>query len=418
MKSLIILALLGVRTDTLDLEWCYQQAAREYPLFNEIALQSRIAEERTGALSANFLPHLSFRADASYQSEVPDFASFPGGFSPPAISHDQYHFTLGAEQLLYDGGRTRKQKDLVAAEAAEARQRVEVDLYALHERINASYFGALLLQAKAASLETLREDLEARHALVSAQVDQGVTLQSNADVIQVELINIEQQLLETDKQRLAALDVLGRLVGAEIASTTVLSLPNLQDPDRPANDRRRPEYGLFATSRSSLDREIALTGRTNHPTLAAFGDASYGRYPGTNFFETDFSPYYAVGVKLSWKLWDWSASRRRQQALRIRQDIVDVREETFTRNLEISLARQTHEIERLEEMLQRHEEIIDLRNRIVEQAESQLENGVITSTEYLIERNAAFRAELTRNQHRIELSQTRAEILTTVGEAQ
>jgi outer membrane protein TolC len=132
-------------------------------------------------------------------------------------------------------------------------------------------------------------------------------------------------------------------------------------------------------------------------------------------FENDFSPYYAVGLRLSWKLWDWSANRRQRQALSIQRDIIDARQATFSKNIRLALEQQVREVERLEELIARDGEIIALRRRIVKQSESQLENGVITATEYLLERNAAHRAELTREQHKIQLAQAHAQILTTIG---
>ena len=79
------------------------------------------------------------------------------------------------------------------------------------------------------------------------------------------------------------------------------------------------------------------------------------------------------------------------------------------------MQREIKDIERLQELLQRDDEIIELRNRIVAQSASQLENGVITATDYLIERNAAFRAELTKAQHHIQWVQASVQYLTTIG---
>jgi len=416
MSLLLILTLLQPAPDTLALDVCYREAVAQYPLAREIRLQEMAASKKVDALSSRYLPQVSLRGDAVYQSEVPDFDFFETSLPLPAISHDQYHVTLGAEQLVYDGGRTRFEKDVASAEADQAQRQVEVELYQLRDRVNQAFFNALTQQAAITTLETLQSDVAARLKLVDAQVEQGVVLKSNADVLQVELINIEQQMVEAKKQREAALGVLGEFLNRRLADDTVLLLPAADVDTDALEPSSRPEYDLFASTRFALDRRIGLTARENYPNLAAFGDASYGRPPGLNILENDFTPYYAFGVKLSWKLWDWKSNRRQRQALHIQQEIVDAREETFTKNVRLALQQQVKDLERIEELLERDDEIIGLRQQIVDQTQSQLENGVITATDYLIERNAAHRAMLLREQHRIQLAQARAQILTTIGE--
>ncbi|HUF07887.1 MAG TPA: TolC family protein [Rhodothermales bacterium] len=416
MSLILFVALLSVPPDTLDLDLCYREAVARYPLRGEIDLQSRVEDSRISALQSNYLPQLTLRGDATYQSEVPDFADFPAAFAPPVISHDQYHITLGAEQLIYDGGRIASEKAVAAAEAAEARQQVEVSLYELRDRVNQAYFGALLLQARLSTLAALHDDIRARLEIVDAQVTNGVLLQSNADVLRVELIAVEQQQIGSEKQRLASLGVLGGLIGQDLDPSTHLQVPARTSSGAASDAARRPEYTLFSRAKSTLASRIGQTARSNYPNVAAFGDASYGRIPGLNMFENDLTPYYAFGLRMSWKLWDWKSNQRRHQALRLQQEIVDVREATFAKNIDLALQRQVRDVERLEELIQRDDEIIALRKRIVEQTESQLENGVITATEYLLERNAAYRAELTREQHAIQLAQAHAQILTTIGE--
>jgi len=416
MSLVLFIALLSALPDTLDLDLCYREAVARYPLRGEIDLQSKVEDSRIRALQSNYLPQLTLRGDATYHSEVPDFADFPAAFAPPVISNDQYHITLGAEQLIYDGGRIASEKAVAAAEAAEARQQVEVTLYDLRDRVNQAYFGVLLLQARLSTLAALHDDIRARLEIVDAQVTNGVLLQSNADVLRVELIAVEQQQIESEKQRLASLGVLGGLIGRDLDPSTHLEVPTRTSSEAAMDAARRPEYGLFARARSTLAGRIGQTARSNYPNVAAFGDASYGRIPGLNMFENDLTPYYAFGLRLSWKLWDWKSNQRRQQTLRLQQEIVDVREATFAKNIDLALRRQVRDVERLEELIGRDDEIIALRMRIVEQARSQLENGVITATEYLLERNAAYRAELTREQHAIQLAQAHAQILTTIGE--
>lgn len=415
MMLLLALTLFSVPADTLYLDQCYQDAAAHYPLRQEMALQGAISDLKLENLKARYFPGVSFKGTAIYHSEVPDFSQFPPEFPAPTISNDQYHFTVSVNQLIYDGGATREQKELETLQGALAQQEVTVELYKLRERVNIAYFNVLLLQAQQASLETLKVDLEAKLNLVQTRVDAGVLLGSNADVLAVELVKVEQQQVEAVAHREAALAVLGELIGETIPADAVLAHPEVSVQAIDPAAQQRPEYEVFALTKTSLAQQMDVKASQNRPQFAAFTDLSYGRFPGLNLFENAFKPYYAVGLRLSWKLWDWRTNQREQEALVLQQQVIAAREATFAKNIDVAVQKEVRDIQRLEELLQRDDEIITLRQRIVAQSASQLENGVITATDYLIERNAEHRARLTQQRHQVQLVQAKVQYATTIG---
>ena len=59
-------------------------------------------------------------------------------------------------------------------------------------------------------------------------------------------------------------------------------------------------------------------------------------------------------------------------------------------------------------MILKDEEIIALRKNITSTSETQLDNGTITATDYLIELNAEAQAHLNKQQHIIQLAKAKA----------
>ena len=68
-----------------------------------------------------------------------------------------------------------------------------------------------------------------------------------------------------------------------------------------------------------------------------------------------------------------------------------------------------------EEAVDRDQEILLLRQDITRAAVSKLENGIITSTDYITELNAESQARIQLDLHRIQLEQARISYLTSKG---
>ena len=415
MILLLAFTLLTVQPDTLQLEACYQEAEIHYPRRQEIALQEKITLLKLQNLSARFLPSFSLSGQASYQSEVPDFPLSLPGSTPPVISKDQYKVAFNISQLIYDSGLIAKQKTIEHLQHDAARTEVEVELYNMRTQINAAFFGALLYQARIVSLAALEDDIRARLQQVRAGVRQGVLTAGNADVLAVELIKIEQQTAESEANRRATLAILSELVGRPVPADVTLSIPDISFDDKSPVIRDRPEYQLFDLSKTQLAQQQSLSALSNRPIVSSFAEAAYGRPPGMNFFDNTFKPFFSIGLRVQWPFWDWHAAQRDREVLSLQQQVIETQENTFTQQLTVAATRELQDIYRIEELLQRDEDIITLRRRITQQAASQLENGIMTATDYLIERNAEHQAHLTLALHRLQLVHAKVQYLTTTG---
>ena len=398
--------------DTLRLDACYLLAEAHHPRRQELALQDNIAALRLENLDARFLPTLTLQSQATYQSAIPSFPIALPGVAGPDISHDQYRVSLNVDQLIYDGGVVRRQQALERLQRDILHQEVAVDLYRVRDQVNTAYFGALAADARLASLHTLAEDLASRHARLEAQVRAGVVTPGNADVMEVERLRVDQQIAEAESARRTALSVLSELIGQPVYAP-------LAWPEAPAADfenrRARPEYVAFALQSDLLATQRDLAGLKTRPRVVSFAEAAYVRPAGLDLFDNRFQPFYSFGLRVQWGFWDWRVSQRDREALTLQQDVVAAREEVFTRQLDLAAVEHEQTIERLEALLAQDEEIITLRARIAEAAASQLENGVLTATDYLIERNAEQQARLTRDLHALQLLKSRIDYATVIA---
>ena len=364
-------------------------------------------------LETRFLPSISLGGQAVYQSDLPSIPISAPGFSLPSISHDQYRVGVTVDQLLYDGGLTNSQKAIERSSSDISVQEIAVATYSLRESVESAWFGILLSEAESASLTVLAEDLEARLDQARSLVDRGAATASNAEILEAEQIRIRQRIRAAESRRTAGFDVLNELTGLSLSEDTPLSL-TLENGRYPGVGRR-PELDLFDLSRQNLESLSALKLRSTRPRISSFVDAAVGRPQGLDFFQNEFGPFVSLGVRISWSFIDWNRSSRDRQVLALQSDGIRAREDAFMQQINATAAKIVREIEQLQDDLTADAEIIALRARISNESRSKLDNGVITATDYLVERNAEYRAQLDEQIHRIQLAASRARLVTILG---
>ncbi len=414
MTLLIALVLVMAPPDTLRLAELQQAALQQDPRTQQLTLEAEMAELRLDNLATRYYPEVAAQGEAAVQSDVTAVDIPLPNASVPSPSRDQYQLTLNVDQLLYDGGATAEQRQLQRIRRDVAQASARAERYPVREQVNQAYFAVLILQAQQEQLRVLDDDLQAQRQAIAARVEQGAALPGALDELDAERITVQQRRVTVHADRRTALARLGELTGRSLAEDAVLAMPDVSAIASDRLPRRRPEYAVFDQTKRQLQQQADMADVDLKPQVSAFAQGGVGR-PGLNRFDDAFQAFGLVGVRLRWTLWDWNRADREQDALAAQQRIVDTQEEAFSRSLRLALARYRNDIERLTEALQLDARLIAHRQRIEAQAASQLDNGVITTADYLEKRNDVFRARLQQRLHRLQRLQARVQYLTTIG---
>jgi hypothetical protein len=115
-----------------------------------------------------------------------------------------------------------------------------------------------------------------------------------------------------------------------------------------------------------------------------------------------------LGLKANWNVFDWNKSKTEKQALSISKEIVATEKETFLLNNNLQLQEIENEIKKTEAIIAADSEIITLRESIEKSSDSQLRNGVITASEYLVELTNLYEAKTNQKAHEIQLELAKA----------
>ncbi|PAU93412.1 hypothetical protein CK503_11805 [Aliifodinibius salipaludis] len=413
-----IITLVGVQptpTDTLSLEDIQTQIEENYPLAQKIDLQNQITELNKKIASTAAYPQLNFGAIATYQSEVTEFP-FPSGgsFTAAQLSKDQYKATVEASQTIYNSGAVGIREELEEARGQRQNKATEVELHQFKEQVNQVFFGILLAQEQLHVISKLMKNLRAQIKEVSSKVEHGVLLPSQKYTLEAELINARQDSAEIRSNISSGYQMLSNLIGEEINPHTKLQMPEVNLPSDEKMPRQRSEFELFESNREVLSYQKKLAQTEKWPTLSAFGSAAYGR-PGYNVFEDEFHAFYMVGLRLQWNFWNAQNAVKKKQTYKLQQKTITEEERAFERQLKASLSKIREQVELFEEKVKQDEQIIELREKVVDEKASQMKNGSVTATEYITELNKVTQAWLSKMIHRTKLAQTKIDYQTALG---
>ena len=400
-----LLPILSNAQQKLTLEECYLLANKNYPIAKQSELVQQKATFEIEALKKGKLPKIDLNAQATYQSEVTQLPiSLPNVTVNPA-NNDQYRATLDVNQLLYNGGVINATTKLKEAQALTQKQQVEVSLYQLKLKINQLYFSILVLQERESILVSKQNQLFSKSKEVKSGVKFGAILPASEKVLEAENLKIKQQLVEINSDRTKLFQNLASLTNSEMNSKAKLEKPTLiLDFVQKSN---RPELKLYDLQSQQIENSSVILSKNQLPKINAFGQAGYGN-PGLNMLDNSFQPFYVLGIKANWTVFDWNKTKSEKQALSIAKEIVNTEKETFQLNNQMQLQEFENEINKQEEILKTDAEIITLREYILKSADAQFKNGVITSSEYITEFTNLYEAKTNQKGHEIQLEFAKA----------
>jgi len=395
--------------EALSLEQCQKEVQENFPLVKGKELLSQSSSLNIENIKTSYLPRLYANGKLSYQSDVTGI-TFPGMATPEAPK-DQYALNLDVEQLIYDGGKT-KNRIQVEEKASEVEIRnLEIQIYQLRERVNAAFFGIQLVRKSKLVLFDKQKTISNRLKQIRSAVENGVILPANLKVMESELLLIDQQVQELNAHEASSFHILSELMGRRIDTKTLLKKTSYNEEladDSNIESKERPEYQMYSSQKSLLEAQKELLKKDRYPLISGFGQLGYGN-PGYNQLTDEFDTYYMLGAKISWNIFDWKSNRRKQKEMTIRKDIVTTQELSFSQNQMIELGKEYNEIKKFKILLQKDDAIIDLQEEISRSSASQLDNGVITSSDYLDDLNKEIQAKLNKEYHLIQLQQSLAE---------
>ncbi len=397
---LLLINLNALAQEPLSLETCYSLAETNNPKAKQSDLIPEQNELNKQIIQTGKYPKIELDAQATYQSEVIHFPTENPGLLFELPNKDQYRATLTLNQLIYGGGTINAAIEEENAKSITQLQKINVELYQLKPKINQLYFSILLLQEKNSLLLAKQKQIDEKLKEIKAGIKYGAVLPTSDAILEAELLKIEQQLNDVYSSKQNLLQSLEKYIGIPVTETTIFSYPEMTKDL--SETMIRPELELFNLQKAQIDNTTSLLSKNRLPKIYGFAQGGYGN-PGLNMLDNSFQPFYYVGIKLNWNVFDWNKTKKQTQALEINKQFIDSEKEEFELQTSMQKEQQLLEIGKYNNFINSDQTIIELQKQILKTSESQLKNGVITSSDYIEKLTDLYESENDLKTHQIQL---------------
>ena len=384
--------------ETITLEQCYQWSRENYPLIKKQELIKKAEQYTTENALKGWLPQVNITAQATYQNDVTQFPVKLPNVNVEPLSKDQYKVFADVSQTIYDGGNIRNQKNLAKIQSEVQTIQTEVELDKLKERINQLYFGILQTNKQWTQLQFTKLDIKEGIKKAEAQLKNGVIFRSNLDVLKAELVKIEQKEIELQAIKQNFVQMLSYFIKKNIDENTPLETP---DKILLTKNNNRSELKLFDAQKQLLETQRKIINTKNTPKLGAFFQGGYGK-PGFNMLKNEFDLFYIGGIRLNIPISGFYTQKNDLALLENQSQDIEIQRENFLFNQNFIEIQQRNDLEKIQNLIDKDNELIELRKNIKTASLAQLENGVINTNDYLREVTAEEQAILTKITHEIQ----------------
>ena len=384
--------------ETITLEQCYQWSRENYPLIKKQELIKKAEQYTTENALKGWLPQVNITAQATYQNDVTQFPVKLPNVNVEPLSKDQYKVYADVSQTIYDGGNIRNQKNLAKIQSEVQNIQTEVELDKLKERINQLYFGILQTNKQWTQLQFTKLDIKEGIKKAEAQLKNGVIFRSNLDVLKAELVKIEQKEIELQAIKQNFVQMLSYFIKKNIDENTQLETP---EKILLTKNNNRSELKLFDAQKQLLETQRKIINTKNTPKLGAFFQGGYGK-PGFNMLKNEFDIFYIGGIRLNIPISGFYTQKNDLALLENQSQDIEIQRENFLFNQNFIEIQQRNDLEKIQNLIDKDNELIELRKNIKTASLAQLENGVINTNDYLREVTAEEQAILTKITHEIQ----------------
>lgn len=379
------------------LDSCISKARKNYPLIRQYDLIESTREYNLSNANKSYLPQLSLNFIGGVIDGFPSFT--PGGTESTSTDFNLISI-VQFNQLIWDGGITKANKQIAESKSAIEKADLEVNLYALESRINNLFFGILLIDEQYKQLELLRSRLERNKNRVQTAIDNGIAYKSDLQELEVELINTDQKMDQLSYNRKAYLDVLSAMIGEPINSSESFQKPELFQVNNMGLNR--PELERFNASNTLVEARSQINKSSLYPK---FGLLGFGAFitPGADFGASQLTRLLVAGVNVSWSISGLYKNGNNKKLSDLDLLKIETQRETFLFNTDLDLRKTNMMINQYSSLLEKDLEIVDLKISIRESYQMKYDNGVETMSSLLDRINDENVAKQNLIQHDIQL---------------
>lgn len=416
MKNSIIAILLCLFTTVgihaeITIEECVAKAEAHYPSVRKYDLLAATKDIDLSEINRSWLPRMSVYGQLTGQNAVPSFPETLAGVleqmgqEMKGLGKLQYKAGVDVTQSIWDGGTSAARRNLVRSQNDARRAALDVELYAVRQRVENIYFALLLIEEQTAQNNVTYNLLISNLEKLRSMLKNGVAMQSDLDMVEAQALGLKQIIAQAQSAAQGYRRVLELFVGESLDGETFVRPTGEMPLDKESD---RPELRLFEKQLGANEATKKLSDTSLMPKIGLFAQAYYG-YPGFDYFKSminrDLTFNIMAGVKVSWNIDSFYNRKNTSRKTAVNAENIDADRELFIFNSDLQSASQIETIKGLRAVIKDDERIVALRANVRKAAESQLDNGMIDATALLTKISDENVAEIASKLHEIQLIQ-------------
>lgn len=393
----------------ITMSQCVDKALANYPLIKKYDLIASTCNIELSDINKSWLPRISTYAQGTVQNVVPSFPKTLSGvldqMGQPmeGLSKFQYKVGVDVSQTIWDGGVSKAQREMKRASAQTQRDALDVELYAVRQRVENLYFAILLTQEQIEQNNNTATLIKSNLEKLRSMLANGTAMQSDVNMVEAQLLGLEQNIIEARSALKGYRRVLELFIGEDLNGEKLVR-PDVAFPYETKSNR--PELRLFESRLAATKVTQRLSDTSLMPKIGLFAQAYYG-YPGFDYFKSmlnrNLSFNILAGIKVNWNIDSFYTRKNVARKTTVDRKKILAEKDTFLFNSDMQSASQKETIDGLREVMTNDARIISLRTSVREAAESQLRNGIIDTTTLLTKITDENQAKLTAQFHDIQL---------------
>ncbi|MCK5700156.1 MAG: TolC family protein, partial [Cyclobacteriaceae bacterium] len=392
---------LGWSQSNVSLDSCIDWAYRHYEYEKQVQAYQESAALADENIGKSWYPQLMLDGNATYQNENLSIPVGIPGFEGPKVPLNFNRLLVQFNQTIYDGSVTANKRKLEQSKYSMLEKKIETEKIAVKSKVTGIYMSILLTSDNMSILRSKRTVVVERLKVIQSAKEYGTVSPVTFKSLKAEILKIDQQIIEIEHTKKSLYLSLGEITGKEISDSSELVKPSpiiIFDN----NVDSRPEIQLLDMQIENYEFQKDMIGTSRNLRVNAFGNLGAG-YPGYDIFKDEVAFMAMIGLGIKWNILDYGKAKNEKQMLSLNQDIASSEQNRARSRFVTELKSQKQELEKMQELLAKDEEMISLRAEITIIKASELENGTITSTDYITELNLEEEARLNQAIHELKL---------------
>ncbi len=397
---------------TLSLEECTNLARANYPLIKQHELLDKSVDYTIANANKAYFPQLSITGIGGYIINGLPGLSLPG---VPAKEPEkaQAIALVQLNQNIWDGGATRSAKEIAKASTAAEKAYVDVQLYAIQDRVTQIYFGLLLVDEQLQVLDISEKNLKLNYDRLRLSNENGLGYRVEVDEVEAELLKLDQRRIEFRYTRSAYIDVLSHFIGRPLEPETALTRPTVS-VDVLTGTNNRPEMIWYGNRTRLAETQAAMDKVSLMPKVGLLGAGVFVS-PGMQFATSKITNLALVGLSVSWNTSGLYRNSNNKQLSQIQIDRINTERTTFEFNQALELKQYGHEVAKQQAILQNDNKIVELKTRIHQSQQLKFDNGLCSASDLINAINNEQDARSNQRLHEIQLLKSLYAYKTSLG---